>query len=580
LFFWIEAFLALLGLLAALFVSGKKWPWATPVESAFRRVAERRVLAVFLVGVLSLAARIAILPIKPVPYPSINDEFSFLLAADTFAHGRLANPPHPMWIHFENLHELQQPTYASMYPPAQGVFLAIGQRIFGHPFAGVCLVVALFCAATCWMLQGWTSPSLALLGGLLAIIRFGMFSYWANSYWGGAAAALGGALVVGAVPRIRSTQKPLAAITMGAGLAILANSRPYEGMILSIPVAVWLLRWILQQKGRALRRALIRIAFPVSAILLITALSMGYYFWRVTGNPLLMPQVLERKTYAVTPYFLWQSPRPVPVYNHPLLHDFYTGPELTFYRNNRSLPSFAALATVRAFEAWLFYLSPVLTVPLLLAAFARSARFSWKTIDPNTRFLLILVACFSFGLSIEVFFYPHYAAPIASVLWALAMRALGDVRTIVWRGKPSGLFLARSVPVVCLVLLTLRCAAVPLHLAITSNWPPTWYNGLPIPTNRPKVLSELNQLPGKHLVLVQYGKISPSRLQWVYNESNIDTAHIVWAWDMGSERNRELLAYFKDHQVWSLNPDRENAELSPECRRNDYPPNLPMRPLK
>ena len=110
----------------------------------------------------------------PVPHPTINDEFSFLLASDTFAHGRVANPPHPMWVHFENLHVLQQPTFASMYPPAQGVFLAIGQRITGHPFAGVCFVVAIFCAATCWMLQGWTSPSLALLGGLLAIIHFGM----------------------------------------------------------------------------------------------------------------------------------------------------------------------------------------------------------------------------------------------------------------------------------------------------------------------------------------------------------------------------------------------------------------------
>jgi len=174
-----------------------------------------------------------------------------------------------------------------------------------------------------------------------------------------------------------------------------------------------------------------------------------------------------------------------------------------------------------------------------------------------------VVACFLFGLALEVFFFPHYAAPVAPALWALAMRALEQVRTITWRGKPAGYFLARSVPAFCLVLLTLRCAAAPLHLAVGSDWPPTWCNSRPVPTNRPKVLAALNRLPGKHLVLVEYGKTSPSRLQWVYNQANVDAAHVVWAWDMGPARNRELLNYFGDRQVWSLDPDREGAELAP-----------------
>src|SRR5215472_11782880 len=318
-------------------------------ERAFRRIAERRVLSVVLVGCLAMAARISILPIKPVPHPGVNDEFSFLLAADTFAHGRVANPPHPMWMHFENLHVLQRPTYASMYPPAQAVFLAIGQRLTGRPFAGLCFLVALFCAATCWMLQGWTSPSLALLGGLLAIARFGMFSYWANSYWGGATAALGGALVFGGLPRIRSSQKLAGAITMGLGMAILANSRPYEGIILCIPVAIWLLLWIFREKGRAQRQAIKRVLLPLLVVLLLTMSAMGYYFWRVTGDVFLMPQLLERSTYAVAPYFLWQSPRPEPPYNHPFLHDFYIGTELAFYKSNRTVVSIVALTIVKVF---------------------------------------------------------------------------------------------------------------------------------------------------------------------------------------------------------------------------------------
>jgi len=548
-------------LLFAFFVSNKTWPWAARIESAFRRFAERRVLSVVLVGVLAVAARVAILPLKPVPQPGINDEFSFLLAADTFAHGRLTNPPHPMWVHFENLHVLQQPTYASMYPPAQGVFLAIGQRFFGHPFAGVCLVVALFCAATCWMLQGWTSPSLALLGGLLAIIRFGMFSYWANSYWGGASAALGGALVLGALPRIRSSRSTAAAVTMAIGMAILANSRPYEGMFICIPVAICLAVWFFRQKGQILRPALSRVALPLLAVLLTASLATGYYFWRVTGNPLLMPQVLERNTSAVTPYFLWQSPRPEPAYNHPFLHDFYTGTELSFYESNRTLTSIVAFIIVKVFEVWLFYLGPILTLPLVIATFAAPRKLSLAHIDADTRFLLIVVACMLLGLAVEVFFFPHYAAPVAPALFALVMRALGNLRSLHWRGKPVGLFLSRTVPAVCLVMLALRCASGPLQLTVVSDWPPTWYNALPIRSNRPKILTELNRLPGKHLVLVRDAKASRTRLQWVYNEADIDASHVVWAWDMGPARNRELLDYFQDRQVWSLDPDRDGAEL-------------------
>jgi hypothetical protein len=254
-------------------------------------LAYRKTLCWVALGILVLVVRAALLPVWPIPKPSIYDEFSYLLQADTFAHGRLTNPAHPLWRFFESTYILQQPTYASRFPPAQALMMALGQVLFEHPWFGVWLSAGL-AAAVCWALQGWLPPGWALLGAFIGL-DLCLFSYWMNSYWGGAVTAMGGALVIGAWVRITRAKQWQYAWLLGVGAVIVVLARPFEGLVLVVPTLIAL--------GTADRTA--RVWLPILLTGIAGASWFAYDNYRVTGHPLRLPYQVYYEQYETAPPF-------------------------------------------------------------------------------------------------------------------------------------------------------------------------------------------------------------------------------------------------------------------------------------
>ena len=529
---------------ALIFLSRRKLPLFLSWNSPFCRLARGKNLAIFAVGTITLAVRVLLIPVWGVPQPAWHDEFSHLLAADTFAHGRLTNPPHPMWIHFEGFHIIQQPTYMSMYPPGQGIILAAGQ-LLGNPWIGQLLATALMCACLCWMLQAWVPAHWALLGAILAVLHLALLSYWMNSYFGTSLPALAGMLVLGAWPRIEKHLRVRDSLLLGVGLIILANTRPYEGMVFSLPIGVALVRLISRKKIH-LGRLVQRVILPLFLILAAGAIATGYYFWRVTGNPFVMPYQVNRQTYAVAPYFIWESPRPEPMYQHAEMRDFYVNWELRSYQAGTTLAGFALRLARRAGMLWEFFVGPVFTLPLLA--------LPWVFADRKMRLPLIMAGVVIAGNVVETWTLIHYLAPAVGLFFLLLTQSLRHLRLSKFRARPVGQGLARAVVAICIAMVVLRVTAMAAGIPIE---PPQQEGN----QKRDTIIRQLQNLPGKQLVIVHYGPHHIPHEDWINNRADIDAAKIVWARDMGDQQNRELLAYFKDRRTWRMNADEPAIEL-------------------
>ncbi|MDF1838824.1 MAG: hypothetical protein P1V35_13220 [Planctomycetota bacterium] len=490
-----------------------------------------------------VAVLIASLPtvFTSAPSPIIEDEWGYLLSADTFAEGRLTNETHELWQQFETIHQFHTPSYQSKYPPGQAVLLAFGQ-ILGHPILGVWIGVALMVASIVWMLRAWMPTRWAWVGGWVVTCQYvvigqpfltGTFGYWSQSYWGGALAAAGGALVFGAVARILKEAKVSSSIALALGLMILANTRPMEGLLASMIPCLWVLIWLIRQKGELRVPALKKVVLPAMLVLTPGFALMGYYNHRVTGDALEMPWNTHYEQYCVFPVFLWQDPPADRDWRYDDLESFHGGLEMRMHSRHADVKGLVVSSVRKLARFWIFFIGPVFTLPLLFGAFqlARNRLMRWLAVPIG----VILVSTLTkFGAP------PHYSAPVAGLVVALIVQSLRYMAGWQWRGKAIGRAAVRAVMVTGLIGSGFGIYLSTLN-AITTH-----------AEDRVLAEKELYEFPGQHLVLVSYGPNHDDGDGWIYNKADIDSAKVKWARDSSPEARAKLIEYFKDHKIWTV----------------------------
>jgi hypothetical protein len=73
----------------------------------------------------------------------------------------------------------------------------------------------------------------------------------------------------------------------------------------------------------------------------------------------------------------------------------------------------------------------------------------------------------------------------------------------------------------------------------------------------------LESTEGNDLVIVTYGPKHDMHDEWVYNGADLANASILWARNMGRDKNSELADYYHDRKIWRLYADETPPRLEP-----------------
>jgi hypothetical protein len=164
---------------------------------------------------------------------------------------------------------------------------------------------------------------------------------------------------------------------------------------------------------------------------------------------------------------------------------------------------------------------------------------------------------------IENFLVIHYLAPFTAAFYAIGLQAMRHMRLWSPGNRPVGKALVRLMVTVCLVMAALRLYSGPFHFQV-NEWPPTWnvswYGPNHFGVQRDSVERSLENQPGNQLVLVRYSSTHVPFDEWVYNAADINNSKVIWAREMDTQNNLELIDHYKGRKVQLVQPDQSDQQ--------------------
>jgi hypothetical protein len=518
-------------------------PQATVTDKS---VAKSGIKTVLLTGFIGTLLSVVLASVFQ-PTAQIQDEFAYLLSAEIFASGNFTSPTHPHWQHFESMQIIHQPSYNSKYPPGQSLALAAG-HLLGNPIFGACLTTGLSMAALMWMLMGWLpelrkNPKAAMFCMLLIVCHPGLLIVWGQSYMGGAVAMLGGALLLGALARFDNNFDPAISVVAAIGISLLVVSRPFEGAVLTLCCLIAVAWQLLRTRGWKLERLCTHAIVPFAVVGLLSGSVFLMYNQRVTGNPLTMPYSVHESTYGWNKVFLWQTPDSPPSYRHDGMQRFFENDVVTTRAKFGTLSDSVTSQLDTLLEFGLFFLGCSLIIGL--------AGVPYLLKQPKIKLALIILIPGLLTILVTPWGHSHYVAPFAPLIFLFAIGGLLEL----WKTREQFAMVKRW-NWRLIAVMQLAWLAIIGYKSFDAEQT-GWHQ------QRLSVQQHLNSRPGKDLVFVRYDQDHDVHAEWVYNQADIDGSDIVWAREMSAKSDAELVSYFSDRKVWSINADDESAKPEP-----------------
>lgn len=448
-----------------------------------------------------------------VPVPRVHDEFSYLFAAETFARFRLTNPAPPVPDAFFSPHILVEPTFASKYPPAQGLVLAAGV-LLGLPIFGVWLSGALAATALLWCARARMTLTYALVPTIAFMVTTLFAGRWISTYWGGFVPFAGGALVIGFSLRLRSgVPRTSAFVCLGGGLALLALSRPFEGLVLCLALVLAYGDEAYKAVGAvSVRVAAGRLAVAGALVTLALVFQVALNS-AVTGSPTRLPHLEFHERYMSIPLFIWEAPR------QPVSPDARLLEVESDFEIGRTWPGHLLLLA-RFLAGSLVDLVGVLVSAILVSTLVEARR--------HRRIVAVALVVPLLQSAASYMHFAHYFAPVAPTWFVVA--GLAVARLFGTRHPASPIPALATVPVCVLSAL------------------PIWIDG-PVASVGPRGLV-LDRFASHHrvIVFVEYDPGLWPHINVVYNDPDLRD-DVLLVNHMDEARNCELIRAFPGRSV-------------------------------